>query len=121
MISENAKKKTRLIVKNDKENIVLSLIDIALLYIEEGMVLVTDRFSRKYYFNASLSEVEKDLDESVFFRANRQVIVNINFIKGFTVLECNKIKVALTLTCNEPPIIISQQTAPLFKKWLCES
>lgn len=121
MPTGNTKKKTRLIVKNDNENVVLSLMDIALLYIEEGIVFVTDKFSRKYYFNTSLSDVEKDLDESVFFRANRQVIVNINFIKGFTSLECNKIKVALTLTCNEPPIIISQQTAPLFKKWLCES
>lgn len=115
------KKRTRLIVKKDNENIVLPLMDIVLLYIENRIVFVTDKFSRKYYFSTSLSEVEKDLDETIFFRANRQVIVNINYIKGFTTFECNKIKVALILPCVEPEIIISQETAPLFKKWLCES
>ena len=121
MSTVNMKKRTRLIVKNDNENVVLLLMDIALLYVENRIVFVTDKFSRKYYFNTSLSEVEKDLDETIFFRANRQVIVNINFIKGFTTLECKKIKVILTLPCVEPAVIISQETAPLFKKWLCES
>ncbi|MEO6837178.1 MAG: LytTR family DNA-binding domain-containing protein [Ginsengibacter sp.] len=115
------KKRTRLIVKKDNENIVLSMVDIALLYIENRIVFVTDKFACKYNFNASLSEVEKDLDETIFFRANRHVIVNINYIKGFTTLECNRIKVALILPCIEPEIIISQETAPLFKKWICES
>ncbi|HET7118197.1 MAG TPA: LytTR family DNA-binding domain-containing protein [Hanamia sp.] len=121
METENVKKKSRLIVKKDGENIVLPVIDMALLYFDKRTVNVIDRFSKKYFFHKNLSEIEEFLDESVFFRANRQTIVNINFIKGFTALECNKIKVALTLACNEPAIIISQQTVPLFKKWLCES
>ncbi len=121
METENVKKKSRLIVKKDSECIVLSFTDVALLYVDNRTVYVIDKFSKKYFFHKNLSEVEEFLDESVFFRANRQTIININFIKGFTALECNKIRVALTLACNEPAIIISQQTVPLFKKWLCES
>lgn len=121
MAAANDKKIKRLIVKHGNENIILSVIDIALLYVESRTVFVIDQFSRKYSFQKSLSEVEKDLDEKTFFRANRQVIVNIHFIKGFTISECNKLKVLLTLPCAVPPIIISQETAPVFKKWVCES
>ena len=117
----NIKKKSRLIVKKDGENIVLSVIDIALLYVDERTVFVIDKSSKKYFFHKNLSEVEEFLDETIFFRANRQIIVNINFIKGFSVTEFNKLKVHLTLQVIEPVIIISQETAPFFKNWLCDN
>ncbi len=115
------KKKSRLIVKSGNENIILSVMDIALLYLEDRTVYVIDQFSKQYFFQKNLSELENDLDKKIFFRANRQVIVNIRFIKGFMVTECNKLQVALTLPCPAPAIIISQETAPFFKKWICES
>lgn len=121
MATVNNKTKKRLIVKQGNENIILPVTDIALLYVESRTVLVIDQFSKKYLFQKSLSEVEKDLDEKIFFRANRQVIVNIHFIKGFIVAECNKLNVLLTVPCAVPSIIISQETAPFFKKWVCES
>ena len=117
----NIKKKSRLIVKKDGENIVLSVIDIALLYVDERTVFVIDKSSKKYFFHKNLSVVEEYLDETIFFRANRQIIVNINFIKGFSVTEFNKLKVHLTLQVIEPVIIISQETAPFFKNWLCDN
>lgn len=121
MATVTRKIKTRLIVKSGNENIIVSVMDIALLYIEDRTVVVIDQFSKKYFFQKNLSELENDLDKRTFFRANRQVIINIHFIKGFIVTECNKLKVAMTLPCPYPAIIISQETAPLFKKWICES
>ncbi|MEO6844072.1 MAG: LytTR family DNA-binding domain-containing protein [Ginsengibacter sp.] len=121
MATVNDKKKKRLIVKHGNENIILSVMDIALLYVDSKTVFVIDQFSKKYLFQKSLSEVEKDLDEKIFFRANRQMIVNIHYIKGFIVAECNKLNVLLSVPCVVPQIIISQETAPFFKKWVCES
>ena len=121
MSTVNNKIKKRLIVKQGNENIILSVMDIVLLYVDCGTVFVIDQFSKKYSFQKHLSEVEKDLDEKIFFRANRQIIVNIHFIKGFIVAECNKLKVLLTTPCTVPSIIISQETAPFFKKWISES
>ncbi|MEO8854712.1 MAG: LytTR family DNA-binding domain-containing protein [Ginsengibacter sp.] len=114
-------KKSRLILKKDGENIVLPVIDMALLYVDNRNVYVIDKFSKKYFFHKNLSEVEESLDKTIFFRANRQTIVNINFIKGFSVAEFNKLKIHLTLQIVEPVIIISQETAPFFKNWLCEN
>lgn len=121
MATLTRKKKTRLIVKSGNENIILSVMDIALLYLEGRTVYVIDQFSKQYFFQKNLSELEDDLDKKIFFRANRQVIINIHFIKGFLVTECNKLKVVLTLACPAPAIIVSQENAPLFKKWICES
>jgi DNA-binding LytR/AlgR family response regulator len=117
----NIKKKLRLIVKKDGENIVLPVIDMALLYVDNRNVYVIDKSSKKYFIHKNLSEVEGFLDEAIFFRANRQIIVNINFIKGFTVAEFNKLKVHLTLQIKEPVIIVSQETTPFFKDWLSEN
>ncbi len=115
------KKKTRLIVKKGEENIALSIHDIAMLYTKERTVCVIDKFSREYFFHKNLSELQEDLDENIFFRANRQQIININFIKGFRAYENVKLSVDLNLSNIDNIIIISQETAPLFKKWLCES
>lgn len=115
------KKKTRLIVKRGPENIALHVMDIALLHSKERTVSIIDKFSREYYFHKSLSEVQEELDETIFFRANRQQILNINFIKGFRAYENVKLSVELTLPDINTIIIISQETAPLFKKWLSES
>lgn len=114
-------KKNRLIVKHGAENIALCVADIALLYTQERNVCVIDKFAKRYSLNRNLSEVQEELDEQIFFRANRQHILNINFVRGFRVHETVKLKVDLTLDCLEPTIIISQEVAPYFKKWLCES
>ena len=115
------KKKSRLIVKKDGENIVLPVIDMALLYVDNRTVNVIDKYSKKYLFHKNLSEVEESLDKTIFFRINRQTIVNINFIKGYSVTEFNKLKVHLTLQIIEPVIIVSQETTPFFKDWLSEN
>jgi DNA-binding LytR/AlgR family response regulator len=114
-------KKTRLIVKHGAENIALCVADIALLYTQERTVCVIDKFAKRYCLNRNLSEVQEELDEQIFFRANRQHILNINFVRGFRIHENVKLKVDLTLDGLEPTIIISRETAPHFKKWLCES
>lgn len=115
------KMKTRLIVKNGHENIVLCLADIAMLYIKERTVYVVSHDSKEYQLQKSLTGIEQELDSTMFFRANRRTIVNINFIKAFTVCECNKLKVDMNIHVPCTEIIVSQETAPHFKAWLCES
>lgn len=114
------KKRSRLIVKNGQRNFVLSIKEVALLYVKERSVFVVTNDSKKYQFNKSLTHLEKELDDSIFFRTNRHSIVNIDFIKSFTVFECNKLKVEMHVDA-ETEIVVSQETAPLFKSWLCES
>jgi DNA-binding LytR/AlgR family response regulator len=115
------KRKTRLLVQKGLENILLKLEDIVLLYTENKVVYVVDRFEKKYLIDSNLLELEEELDPLVFFRANRQYLININFIKSFRAYEKVKIKVDLSLSELNHCIIISQETAPQFRKWIYEA
>jgi DNA-binding LytR/AlgR family response regulator len=111
-------KKKRMIVKKGMENISLRLEDVVLFYTENKIVYVIDRWSKKYLADKNLAELEEELDKNVFFRANRQYIININFVRGFKSYEKVKLMVDLTLPELNHCIIISQEMAPQFKEWM---
>jgi two-component system, LytTR family, response regulator len=111
-------KKKRMIVKKGMENISLQLSDIVLIYTENKIVYVIDRLGKKYIADSNLSDLEEVLDRSVFFRANRQYILNINFIRGFKPFERVKLLVDLTIPELNHHIVISQEMAPQFREWM---
>ena len=111
-------KKKRLLVKKGMENISLRLDDVVLFYTENKIVYVIDRWGKKYLVDKNLGELEEDLDETTFFRANRQYIININFIRGFKAYEKVKLLVDLTLPDLNHCIIVSQEMAPQFREWM---
>ena len=67
-----------------------------------------------------LGELEQELEKDIFFRANRQYIVNIGFIKSYKAFERVKLQVDLSMANLNHHIVISQETAPSFKKWISE-
>ncbi|MBC7948038.1 MAG: response regulator transcription factor [Chitinophagaceae bacterium] len=111
-------KKKRMLVKKGMENISLRLEDIVLFYTENKIVYVIDRYGKKYLADKNLAELEEELDSTVFFRANRQYIININFVRGFKSYEKVKLMVDLTLPELNHAIIVSQEMAPQFKEWM---
>ncbi|CAN5206846.1 LytTR family DNA-binding domain-containing protein [soil metagenome] len=115
------KKKTRLLVKRGMENIALRLEDIILFYTENKVVYVIDRCSKKYIADKTLTELEDELDKNTFFRANRQYIVNINYIRCFKPFEKVKLSVDLSIPEVNHSITISQENAPAFRKWMIEA
>ena len=115
------RKRTRMLVQKGMENILLKLDDIVLFYTESKIVYVIDRHEKKHLVDSNLLELENELDPLVFFRANRQYIININFIKSFRAYEKVKIKIDLSLSELNHCIIVSQETAPVFRKWINEA
>jgi DNA-binding LytR/AlgR family response regulator len=111
-------KKKRMLVKKGMENISLRLDDVVLFYTENKIVYVLDRCGKKYLADKNLAELEEELDETTFFRANRQYIVNINFIRGFKSYEKVKLILELTQSDINHSIIISQEMAPQFREWM---
>lgn len=111
-------KKKRMIVKKGMENISLRLEDTVLFYTENKIVYVIDRHGKKYLADKNLSELEEDMDNTVFFRANRQYIININFVRGFKSYEKVKLVIDLTLPEINHCIIVSQEMAPQFREWM---
>jgi len=111
-------KKKRIIVKKGTENISLRLEDVVLFYTENKVVYVIDRWGKKFLADKNLTDLEEELDNSVFFRANRQYIININFVRGFKSYEKVKLIIDLTIPDLNHCIIVSQEMAPQFKEWM---
>ena len=114
------KKRTRLVVKKGAENIFILLENIVFFYTENKIVFAIDQTGKKYVTKGNLSTLELELDNNIFFRANRQYIINIAHIKSFRIYERVRLRVEMNpVELNDHHfIIISQETAPAFKKWI---
>lgn len=85
----------------------------------ETVVFVFTKNNEKYAFDAeTMDEIEEMLDPDVFYRANRQFLVNIDSIQRVWGIEGSKLMVKLKEPHQAVEIDISRQKAPVFKKWL---
>lgn len=115
-----SKGRTRLLVRKGIENIPLKMEDIAVIYTENKLVYVIDKDGKKYIAEQHLADLEEELDDSIFFRANRQYIINISYVKSYKAYEKVKLQVDLVFPDLTHQIIISQEMAPHFRKWINE-
>ncbi|MGC4034870.1 MAG: LytTR family DNA-binding domain-containing protein [Chitinophagaceae bacterium] len=119
-INAFAKERKRLIVKRGNVSISLRLDDVVLFYTENKIVYVIDRDGKKYLCDKNLGELEVELNESRFFRVNRQYIVNAEYIHGYKAHDKVRIQIDLISPVTDQLIIVSQETAPLFRRWMNE-
>lgn len=112
---ENSRK--RLVTYSRDEMVMVEVRDIAFIYLSQDNVWVQTFLNQQYSINISLDELIRQLDNDVFYRANRQVIVNVNAIKTILVYGRNQLQL---ITQPLPPedIIISKNKVAEFKKWL---
>jgi len=112
------RKKTRLIARKGLENVSLRLEDIVLFYTENKIVYIIDQSGKKYIADKPLTQLDEELDPQLFYRANRQYIINVNFVRGFKPHEKVKLLVELTHSNIDHHIIVSQEKAPQFRQWI---
>jgi DNA-binding LytR/AlgR family response regulator len=114
------KHRTRLLVKKGIENISIRINDIVIIYTENKLVYIVDKDGKKFIADKHLGELEQDLDPNTFFRVNRQYIINIGFVKSYKAYEKVKLQIDLTMPDLHHQIIVSQEMAPCFRKWISE-
>jgi len=91
--------------------------DISFFYTELGICKAMLKNGSVEIIPQTLEELEKQLDPSVFFRANRQFIINIDSVSQVYNLYNGKLKVELKKQ-SELEVIISREKAPIFKSWM---
>ena len=106
-----------LIAVAGNKNIPIPVETIAFFYKTGNYTTLKTFQSDTYLLNHSLDELISVLEESLFFRANRQFIINLNACRFFTNEENGKLALHL-FPENEEDVIISQKRAPVFKEWL---
>jgi DNA-binding LytR/AlgR family response regulator len=115
------RKKSRMVVQKGLEFVPLFVKDIVLIYTENKLTYVLDKGGRKYMSEKNLSDLGNQLDKQRFFRANRQYIVNMEYIRCFRPYGRSKLQVEVTFVDNKHFIVVSQENAPHFRNWISEA
>ena len=117
----HVKRKSRLIVQKGLEFVPLFLRDVVLIYTENKLTYVLARDGRKYISELNLGELVNLLDKEKFFRANRQYILNMEYIRSYRPYGRSKLQVEIHLLDVKHNIIISQENSPHFRSWISEA
>jgi LytTr DNA-binding domain len=115
--SSNTVKIKILVAVSGNKNIPIPVEAIAYFYKDGNYTTLKTFQSETYLLNHSLDELMKVLEETLFFRANRQFIINLKACHYFTNEENGKLEIHL-IPVYDNEVIISQKRAPAFKEWL---
>lgn len=108
---------TGLLVTSGHRKIQIPADAVALICLEHGVTWVVTFDNTRYHVDEPLQTLQERLDPVSFFRVNRQAIVQLSACYSYQSAEYGKLKLRLV-----PPLgselLISQKTAPAFRKWM---
>jgi len=84
--------------------------------LNKGVYIYTTK-KISYLIDYSLEQLENRLNPKIFFRVNRKIWVNINFIKDIIYYTNSRLKLKLN-NFNEFEIIVSREKVASFKSWI---
>ena len=119
-ISEEEKEqiaKKRILTYIRHELLPVATEDIAYIFTENTITYVVCVDGKRSTTNTSLDELYSSLDNTYFFRANRQFIIAISAIDKIVRYGNNQLKILINPN-SEVDIIISKNRASEFKQWL---
>lgn len=107
-----------IIGKNGLQYITLQVQEVAFFMTSDKIVYAVMEDGRKFLVESRLSILEFELDKAIFFRVNRQYIVNVLFIKSFLPYKSGQIILDLSVKHSKEEIVVSQALTPVFKNWI---
>ncbi len=108
--------KSRFLIPYKDKFLSLDVADIAYIYSENKMARIVSMKDQGYQMNTSLEEISKQLDPTLFFRANRQFIISRESVKDIYSWFDSKLAVNLHVPTPEK-IVISRARVLEFKTW----
>jgi DNA-binding LytR/AlgR family response regulator len=118
-LQEKKEVKTRFLARTGTRLISTAADQIAYFYTKDKQQYIKTIKNEDFIIDSFLDEIETEIDPKLFFRANRQFILNYNHIEKVHSWFNGKLKVKVTPASYEE-IIVSRLRAADFKKWLGE-
>ncbi|HEX2605996.1 MAG TPA: LytTR family DNA-binding domain-containing protein [Flavisolibacter sp.] len=115
--SEKPAYKDRFLVKRGREFVSIRVQDIAYFYAAHKLVCLTDRSGSRFILDQSLSDLEKQVDPSLFFRINRKYLVGKDSITRILALPKSRLQLEV-LPAPPDEICISAENSAAFKEWM---
>lgn len=86
--------------------------------LERSTFILTDK-GKNYPIDYSLDKIEQMVDPKLFFRVNRNVIVNFYAIRDIFIYSSNRLKLILdNRTEKDEDILVSRERVAAFKEWM---
>lgn len=98
----------------------IAVLDIAYFLLENETVYLFNQRNEKFHFFQTMDALQGELDERLFFRINRQTLVNRQFITFIEPYLNRKLVVNLAVPTPEK-LIVSRLKVADFKQWLAAS
>ena len=114
LIKKEEPKLSRILVKIGYNLKIINTDEIACFYSENKIAYLQTK-DRAYPTDFTLEELEQSLDAAHFFRVNRQVIINLNFIKNIHTSPYYKVDLEYQ---PDLEISVSRDRVKDFKEWL---
>lgn len=109
--------KTRFLVKSGQSFIRIGAEESAYFFLDNKLTYIIQFNGKKHLIDFTLDELEKQLDPKIFFRANRQFIVNIESVTSLHNFFGGKLKLHLKPEPEES-VVVSREKASCFKEWM---
>ena len=107
----------RFLVKIGQKMKVIELKDAAYFYTKDKITFLITKSGKRYPVDYTLEKLEDIVDQNIFFRINRQFIINFNAIKEMHAYSKSRVKIELN-PGTPLETIVSTERSPHFKKWL---
>ena len=107
--------KSRFLIKTGEHFRSVAVTDIESFFIEERATFLLTKESKTLDIDYSLDQIEKLVNPEDFFRANRNFLVNIHYIKDMIGYSGSRIKLKMQFGNYSEPIIISRDRVTAFK------
>lgn len=108
---------TQFLVNNGNKTPYILVGEVAYFYLKHKSVFLATRSNQHYLYNQSLEQINKNVDPTLFFQLNRQVITNRQSVKSYSNTATRKLSIELFPATTED-IFVSKTRASSFLKWL---
>lgn len=120
MIKSKEEFQKRILIRYADTIKAIEIKDVAYFYTENKINFLCCFDKKSYPIDSNLDQIETMIDPAVFFRINRQFIVNVNAIRNMVSYSKSRVKLELN-----PPTdietVVSTERSPNFKSWLTGS
>ncbi len=91
--------------------------EITFFFSEERVTLLQTEEGKKYVLDATLEQVESQVDPKLFFRINRKYLCSYASISDIFTYSNSRLKIKLH-NCQDDDILVSREKTSTFKNWL---
>ena len=107
----------RLVIRYGPHIKTVEVADVAYFLTQEKITFLNTFGNKKLPVDFTLDELENMLDPAIFFRINRQFIINVSAIGNMTSYSKSRVKIDLNPP-SEIETIVSTERSATFKNWL---